>query len=176
MLPMLNRPANAPADSEHTLDPELLGEHMERLQMAAMALCGSRHEAEDLVQDTLLKILRRPRQVRGDDFVYLTCALRNTHYSTHRRTLARPQTVPMPESLDTFTAAVSPSVERAVLAREVLGAVAKLPAPLRDALVSVHVAGWDCRQTAKHLGVREGTIMSRCFRARERLAPQFQTA
>jgi RNA polymerase sigma-70 factor (ECF subfamily) len=158
------------------LDPQCLGQHIERLQATALSMCGSRHEAEDLVQDTLLKVLRRPREVRGDDFVYLTCALRNTYYSSHRRKLARPSTVPMPESLDTFTAAVTPSVEGAVLARELLGAVARLPAPLREALVAVHVAGFDCRHTATRLGVREGTIMSRCFRARQRLAPQFQTA
>jgi RNA polymerase sigma-70 factor (ECF subfamily) len=161
---------------DHLLDPESLGEHLERLNAVAIALCGSRHEAEDLVQDALLKVLRRPRRVRGDDLTYLKTTVRNTFLSNRRSKLARPVTVAMPESLDGFAAAVSPGVESAVFARDVLAAVAKLPAPLRDALVSVHVAGFNCRDTAARLGVREGTIMSRCFRARARLAPMLEAA
>jgi RNA polymerase sigma-70 factor, ECF subfamily len=37
---------------EHDLDPEALGDHFDRLYRAAWALCGSREDAEDLVQDT----------------------------------------------------------------------------------------------------------------------------
>ena len=62
------------------------------------------------------------------------------------------------------------------VAREVLSAVAGLAAPLRDALVAVHVAGLNCKEAAARLGVREGTIMSRCFRARAKLAPLLEVA
>jgi RNA polymerase sigma-70 factor, ECF subfamily len=170
---MPNAPAPAPG---HVLDPQRLGEHLDRLNAVAVALCGSRHEAEDLVQDTLVKVLRCPRHVHGDDFTYLTVAVRNTFFSRRRRDLARPSTVSLPDTLDGFDVAASPSVEGAVLARELMSAVARLPAPMRDALVSVHVAGYNCRDTARLLGVREGTIMSRCFRARERLAPLLEVA
>jgi RNA polymerase sigma-70 factor (ECF subfamily) len=37
---------------EHQLDPQSLGDHLDRLYRAAWALCGSREDAEDLVQDT----------------------------------------------------------------------------------------------------------------------------
>ena len=41
--------------------------HVERLYRAAYGLCGSRQDAEDLVQDTYERVLRRPRFVRRDD-------------------------------------------------------------------------------------------------------------
>ena len=63
-----------------------------------------------------------------------------------------------------------------MLAREVLSAVAALPAPLRDAVVAVNIGGMNCRDAATRLGVREGTIMSRCFRARAKLAPLLDAA
>ncbi|MDX6661124.1 MAG: hypothetical protein QOJ55_1946, partial [Solirubrobacteraceae bacterium] len=52
---------------EHELDPEALGDHFDRLYRAAWALCGSREDAEDLVQDTYARVLARPRVVRRDD-------------------------------------------------------------------------------------------------------------
>jgi RNA polymerase sigma-70 factor (ECF subfamily) len=49
------------------LDPESLPVHVDRLFRAAWALCGSPHDAEDLVQETFLRVLSRPRLLRGDD-------------------------------------------------------------------------------------------------------------
>ena len=52
---------------EHLLDPGSLGDHVDRLFRAAWAMSGSREEAEDLVQETYLRVLSRPRIVRNDD-------------------------------------------------------------------------------------------------------------
>ena len=50
------------------------------LYRAAWALCGSRHEAADLVQDTFAQVLKRARLLRSDNEVgYLLRALRNTN-------------------------------------------------------------------------------------------------
>src|SRR5205807_5872165 len=71
------------------LDPEALGAHLGRLLRAASALCDSPESAEDLVQDTIARILARPRWLRGgNELAYLTRALRNT-FLTSRRTAAR---------------------------------------------------------------------------------------
>ena len=76
---------------EHELDPEALGDHFDRLYRAAWGLCGSREDAEDLVQDTYARVLARPRVVRRDDDLgYLLRVLRNTFVSS-RRTAARRQ-------------------------------------------------------------------------------------
>jgi DNA-directed RNA polymerase specialized sigma24 family protein len=47
---------------ERTLDPARLGDHIDRLYRAAWALCGSREDAEDLVQETYARVLARPRR------------------------------------------------------------------------------------------------------------------
>jgi RNA polymerase sigma-70 factor (ECF subfamily) len=51
----------------HQLDPESLGNHVDRLYRAAWSLCGSRDEAEDLVQETFARVLQKPRFLRNDD-------------------------------------------------------------------------------------------------------------
>ncbi|MDE3132176.1 MAG: hypothetical protein KGL16_13585, partial [Acidobacteriota bacterium] len=61
------------------LDPESLGDHLDRLYRAAWSLCGSREEAEDLVQETFARVLLKPRFLRSeDDIGYLLRVLRNT--------------------------------------------------------------------------------------------------
>ena len=83
------------------LDPEALGDHIDRLYRAAWSLSGSREEAEDLVQETFLRVLRKPRVLRSDDDVgYLLRVLRNTFYSERRTAARRPQTTSYPEELD----------------------------------------------------------------------------
>ena len=67
------------------LDPMALPDHIDALYRAAWALCGTRHEAENLVQDTFARVLKRPRLLRSDNEVgYLLRALRNTNAARHR--------------------------------------------------------------------------------------------
>src|ERR1700694_191338 len=78
-----------PANAMRTLDPQSLTKHVDRLYRAAWALCGSREDAEDLVQETLLRVLARPRLLQGDEeLYYLLRVLRNT-FLTGRRTASR---------------------------------------------------------------------------------------
>ena len=75
------------------LSPDGLSDHVDRLYRAAWALCGSRHDAEDLVQETLCNVLKRPRLLRDDnDIGYLLRALRNTHANNYRTAARRPVT------------------------------------------------------------------------------------
>src|SRR5664280_706301 len=77
-----------------TLDPHSLNQHVDRLYRAAWALCGSREDAEDLVQETFARVLARPRVLSGDDeLYYLMRALRNTFFTSRRTASRRPVTV-----------------------------------------------------------------------------------
>src|SRR2546423_10097568 len=130
---------------EHELDPEALGDHFDRLYRAAWALCGSREDAEDLVQDTYARVLARTRVVRRDDDLgYLLRVLRNTFVSARRTAARRPQVAPgaEPEALDLpdqRRAAAEPAA--AAEAREVYRAISELSDDFRDALVAIDVAG-----------------------------------
>ena len=53
-------------------------------------------------------------------------------------------------------------------------AIAALPQEFRDALVAVDVAGLSYREAARALGVPEGTLTSRLFRARDRVARRLE--
>src|SRR5438270_11185998 len=76
------------------LDPEDLSQHIDRLYRAAWALCGSREDAEDLVQETFARVLSRPRLLRGDDeLYYLMRVLRNSFLTSRRTASRRPVTV-----------------------------------------------------------------------------------
>jgi RNA polymerase sigma-70 factor (ECF subfamily) len=96
--PSLAPPVRRPEDREYEsslrrLEPARLEDHIDALYLAARALCGSRHDAEDLVQETFARVLKRPRFVRrGHELGYLLRALRNTNYSDRRAATRRPQT------------------------------------------------------------------------------------
>ena len=76
----------------HMLDPDRLPAHIDRLYRAGWALCGSRDDAEDLVQETLVNVLKRPRLLRDDnEIAYLMRALRNTYANRYRAAARRPQ-------------------------------------------------------------------------------------
>ena len=145
-------------------------QHLDRLFRAALALCGDRDEAEDLVQETCARVLARPRQVERDDALpYLLRALRNV-FLNERRTRSR-----RPQSVAAGSDAPAPlSTSRAAELREVWTVIAALPDGLRDALVAVDVCGLSYAEAGRLLDVKEATIATRVFRARERVARQLQ--
>lgn len=156
------------------LEPERLVDHLPRLYRAARAWTSSREEAEDLVQETFARVLSRPRLVRGEgELGYLLRALRNTLISQRRAAGRRPTTAPLIEDADVGARPEDDPAE-AVEIREVHGAIRELPDEFRDALVAVDVAGLSYREAARALGVREGTLTSRLFRARDRVARRLE--
>jgi RNA polymerase sigma-70 factor (ECF subfamily) len=156
------------------LDPARLGDHVGRLYRAAWALTGSREDAEDLVQDTYVRVLARPRFLRGeDDLGYLLRVLRNTFLNRVRSQSRRPRTTGLPEGAEFVDQRESSQPEQALEAREVYEAIAALPAHFRDVLVAVDVAGLSYKEAAEALGTREGTVMSRLYRARQQIAQRF---
>jgi RNA polymerase sigma-70 factor, ECF subfamily len=160
-----NREASEPLP--RPLDPTVLPDHIDVLYRAAWALCGSHHEAEDLVQDTFAGVLRRPRLLRNDDDVgYLLRALRNTHINRHRAAMRRPSTVPLLE----IDSDAQVEVAGTFHARELMAAVAATPKPYRDAVVAVDVVGLSYRQAARNLRTREATVASRLHRGRQHIA------
>jgi RNA polymerase sigma-70 factor (ECF subfamily) len=155
----------------HRLDPERLGDHVDRLYRAALALTGVPADAEDLVQDTYVRILARPRFMRSaDDLGYLLRVLRNTFLTRRRDAGRRPREVVLAEEPSELRTAGRP--DAALEAREVLAAIAALPDDFRDVVVHVDVAGLSYAEAAELLGIPQGTVMSRLYRGRQRLADQ----
>jgi RNA polymerase sigma-70 factor, ECF subfamily len=152
------------------LDTGRLGDHLDRLYRAAWALSGSREDAEDLVQETFARVLKRPRLIRdGGDFGYLLGALRNTFLTQKRAESRRLRPVALPDDLDFVADSRASQPHDALEAAEVYAAIAELPWAFRDVLVAVDVTGLSYRETARALSLREGTVMSRLYRARQQV-------
>ena len=155
---------------ERTLDPARLGDHLDRLYRAAWALSGSREDAEDLVQETYARVLSRPRLLRHeDDLGYLLRALRNTFLNQRRTESRRLRPEPLPDQLDLVADVRAVQPQAAVETAELYAAIAGLPNDFRDVLVAVDVAGLSYKETAHALRIREGTVMSRLYRARRQV-------
>jgi RNA polymerase sigma-70 factor (ECF subfamily) len=160
---------------DRQLDPAALGDHIDRLYRAAWSLCGSREEAEDLVQETFARVLRKPRILRSDDDLgYLLRVLRNTFFSTRRTAARRPQTTPLPDDLDLIEDRNATRPDSWIESAELYSAISALPDDFRDALVAIDVVGLSYREAAKALKVREATITTRLHRARQRVARTLQ--
>jgi RNA polymerase sigma-70 factor (ECF subfamily) len=162
-------PAGHPFESRR-LDPASLGDHVDRLYRAARAMGASRDEAEDLVQETFARVLKKPRWLRSDDDLgYLLRVLKNTLISTRRSALRRPQVCP----LDELTCADDRSAmwpEARLDSAALYRAIASLPDVFRDALIAVDVIGLSYGEASSALRVREGTVTTRLHRARQRVA------
>src|SRR5215218_6469234 len=150
-------PRTGPA--ARVLDPAALGQHLDRLMRAALAMCGSRADAEDLVQEVCLRVLAKPRVVRGSDIGYLHGVLRNTFISDYQTRLRRRTTPVEPASLSHVRAGLRDDPELRAQHQEV-----------RDAVSAVDVLGLHYAEAAETLGVADGTIMSRLYRGRAAVA------
>jgi RNA polymerase sigma-70 factor (ECF subfamily) len=168
--PIETREQSERARPSRQLDRETLGDHFDRLFRAARGLCSSREEAEDLVQETYARVLRKPRMLHSEgDLGYLLRVLRNTFFSARRAAARRPQTLLEPDTLDLFEdpSATQPQVR--LEASELYALIAALPSNFRDAVVAVDMIGLSYRQAARALGIREATITTRLHRGRQRI-------
>ena len=158
---------------DRPLDPAQLGDHLDRLYRAAWALAGSREDAEDLVQETYARVLSRPRLLRNeDDLGYLLRALRNTFLNVKRTESRRLRPASLPDQLDLVADPSARQPEAALEAAELYAAVAALPDDFRDVLVAVDITGLSYKEAARALRIREGTVMSRLYRARQQVVRQ----
>jgi len=158
-----------------TLDPQKLSQHVDRLYRAAWALCGSREDAEDLVQETFARVLARPRVLHGDgELYYLMRVLRNTFLTSRRTASRRPVTVATLEDVVAADPKPMGRPDRALEVQELYATIAGLAEDFRLALVAVDVLGLSYREAADALQVGEATITTRLFRARKQVVERLR--
>jgi RNA polymerase sigma-70 factor, ECF subfamily len=160
----IDRPAAAPTA---VFRDRLLGE-VPGLRAFSVSLCGSFHQADDLVQDVLLKAWGHSESFReGTNMrAWLFTIARNTYYSLYRKRGREVQDV---DGIHTANLAVAPSQEGVMDLADFRVALAKLPDEQREVLILVGASGLSYEQAAEICGVAVGTIKSRVSRARLRL-------
>lgn len=145
---------------------QLLG-HRRDLGTFARRLTRSPSDADDLLQDTLLKCwAARSSFQQGSNFVGWTRAvMRNTFLSARRRDWPF---VEVPDIVLENARGVEPSQEWAVHLGDAAAAFSRLPAP-QSAALSLVGMGASIEEAAEELGIPQGTLRSRVFRARSRM-------
>jgi len=135
----------------------------------AMSLTRSRSEADDLVQDTLVRAWRfRTAYEPGTNLkAWLYKILRNIFYSNHAR---RRLVVQDADGKLTAQLSCTPQQEWQVEFSDLLRSLDRLTPDTRDALLLIVVAGLSYEEAAEVCGCATGTLKSRVSRARARLA------
>ena len=139
----------------------------------AMSLTRNRADAEDLVQESLLRAYRAIDSFDGRyPRAWLLTILRNTERNRHRR--RRPSLLSDPEIVEERGPATeADAVERRAEDREfdeaVTAALEELPENFRRVVELVDVDGLTYQEAADVLEVPLGTVMSRLHRARRRI-------
>jgi RNA polymerase sigma-70 factor (ECF subfamily) len=143
----------------------------------ALVLCGCPHDAEDLVQETLARVLARPRPLYGGSHArYLSGAVRKTFLAQRRAEARRPRMVALAEEVESPDGHASMTAECAVERIDLHGAITDLPHELGQVVVAVDVVGLSYREAARALRLPAGTVMSRLYRARQRLVQTLDSA
>jgi RNA polymerase sigma-70 factor (ECF subfamily) len=165
-----NRPGelDAAARASEAFRTELVA-MIPRLRGYAMALTRSNAEADDLVQDALLRAwrFRGGYQPGGNLAAWLSKILRNTYYTAVR---ARWNTVQDVDGQHAAQFSCEPDQEWRLKHGELMSALGQLTGLMREALLLVVAQGLSYEEAAEVSGCPVGTMKSRVNRGRQRLA------
>jgi RNA polymerase sigma-70 factor (ECF subfamily) len=165
-----------PSAATLSFDEEALP-HLDALYRVALRLTADATQAEDLVQDTMLKAFRSWHQYRPGTNAkgWLLTILRNTFINDYRRRKHEPVAMDLeavePRALDRAIEEVDPegSFFAKIVDAKVLEAIDALPTEFREVLVLSDVEGMRYAEIADALQIPVGTVKSRLFRARRQL-------
>jgi len=145
---------------------ELFYRHHRHLHRLARLTSRNPEDAKDALQDAMLSAHHGASSFRNDAAVssWLYRIVVNACLDRLRRNKTHPTTTlddvyPVPDR--TAQADTAIVIQRALM---------RLPVEQRAAVVAVDMQGYSIAETARMLGVAEGTVKSRCSRARARLA------
>jgi RNA polymerase sigma-70 factor, ECF subfamily len=146
---------------------ELFYRHQRQLYRLAVMTSRNPDDAADALQDALLSAHRTAASFRRDAavsswlyrIVVNACLDRLRRHKSHPTTELKDDNCPIGDHSSRVDTAIM--VQRALM---------RLPVEQRAAVVAVDMQGYSVAETARMLGIAEGTVKSRCSRARARLA------
>jgi RNA polymerase sigma-70 factor, ECF subfamily len=146
---------------------ELFYRHHRHLYRLAQITSRNPEDAADALQDAMLKAHRSAPAFRHDSAVssWLYRIVVNACLDRLRRSKTHPTA-----ALEDDACHVSDPTPRVDTAIAVERALMRLPVEQRAAVVAVDMQGYSVAETAQMLGIAEGTVKSRCSRARAKLA------
>ncbi len=175
---LIKRAVKGDSDAFETL----IRAHESRMYAVTLRMCGSREDAQDCLQEAMLRIYKAMDSFRGQSsfgtWVYRITM--NTCLDELRRRKVRQST-----SLDAMLeTGWSPTDEtntpeknslRNEQRRSIEKAIATLPEDMRSAVVLRDIQGFSYEEIAQILSANVGTIKSRISRGREKLREALMT-
>lgn len=146
--------------------------HGADLYRFALWLCGQEALARDLVQETFLRAWKALEALRDDDAArsWLITILRREYARTFERKVPTLVDIDAVTVTDTREPEPDRRTERDLLRR----AIAQLPPRYREPLMLQVVVGLSCAEIARVLEINQSAVMTRLFRAREKLRAKMQ--
>lgn len=138
----------------------------------AYYLCGNRYDAEDLIQESLMRAWRAFDQLEDKN------AIKSWLFTILRRENARrfDHSRPALQSVEWDRMPADDASEESASLPELTSAISRLPEKYRDPLMLYTIRGCSCREISQVLHVRKETVCTRLFRGRQKLKQMFGTS
>lgn len=165
--------------SSHAEVVALVEEYSTTLYRVAYSVTRNAGEAEDVVQETFLRVLRHKEKLRDlrDPRVWLVRIAWNLVLDRKRRSKTRPETQDIEELARVLPAGGMRADDALISAQRharILHLIDQLPAKEREVLVLSAIQELSNAQIAAILNTTESTVRSRIFRARRALAAKLE--
>jgi RNA polymerase sigma-70 factor (ECF subfamily) len=151
---------------------ELVRQHADRVYRLAYRLSGNQHDAEDLTQETFIRVFRSVQNYQPGTFEGWLHRITTNLFLDMVRRRARIRMEALPEDYDRVPAD-EPNPEQiyhdARLGPDLQAALDSLPPEFRAAVVLCDIEGLSYEEIGATLGVKLGTVRSRIHRGRQAL-------
>src|SRR3990170_3690469 len=151
---------------------EVVREHADRVYRLAYRLTGNAHDAEDLTQETFIRVFRSLANYKPGTFEGWLHPITTSLFLDMARRRSRLRMEGLPEDTDRL-AGDDPSPEQVYvethLDPDLQAALDELPPGFRAAVVLCDVEGLSYEEIGATLGVKLGTVRSRIHRGRQAL-------
>jgi RNA polymerase sigma-70 factor (ECF subfamily) len=144
--------------------------HISVLKARARVLTRNNASAEDLVQDTIIKAIRFEHKFEQNNLkAWLLRVMTNIFLSQYRKhnKMEKRFVSTGDEGIDCYMPEKPTTINETRL--DIIEALAQMPQEQANLLIMAEVEGHSYKEMAEKLGVPIGTVMSRLFRARDRI-------
>jgi RNA polymerase sigma factor (sigma-70 family) len=151
---------------------EVVREHADRVYRLAYRLTGNQHDAEDLTQETFIRVFRSLASYQPGTFEGWLHRITTNLFLDMARRRARVRMEALPEDADRVPGdELSPEQAYAAshLDPDLQAALDELPPDFRAAVVLCDVEGLSYEEIGATLGIKLGTVRSRIHRGRQAL-------
>jgi RNA polymerase sigma-70 factor, ECF subfamily len=151
---------------------ELVRQHADRVYRLAYRLSGNQHDAEDLTQETFIRVFRSVQNYQPGTFEGWLHRITTNLFLDMVRRRSRIRMEALPEDYDRVPAD-EPNPEQIYhdsrLGPDLQAALDSLPPEFRAAVVLCDIEGLSYEEIGATLGVKLGTVRSRIHRGRQAL-------